>query len=406
MKLTQAGSPRSPLRGVPQAYRYALDPTPAQERRLRSHVGAARYAWNWGLTRVKARYAAEKKWYSAEDLHRLWNAEKKRNPELAWWSENSKCVYQEAFRNLDRALEDFSKSKKGRRKGRRLGFPRYRKKGRCRDSCRFSTGVMRCSGSTVTLPRLGTIRTHEPTEALAGKIAEGKARILSATVSRSAQRWFVSFAVEVEREVPDRHRRPRTAVGLDLGIASLITAVDQRGRVIRFPGPQPLRAALRRLRRASRAHSRKKTGSANRRKSARRLARIHAQIANLRLNAMHKATTWLAARYETVVVEDLNVVGMLRNRRLARSLADQSFGTVRHQLGYKAVWCGGRLLVAERFFPSSTTCSGCGTVKAKAGRAHLPLRGLRPGHRPGRERCEESSALHDGLGGGGIRVGP
>ncbi len=162
MKLHQAGSPRSGLRGVPQAYRYALDPTPAQERRLRSHVGAARYAWNWALTRVKARYAAEKKWYSAEDLHRLWNAEKKRNPELAWWSENSKCVYQEAFRNLDRALGDFSKSKKGLRKGRRLGFPRSKKKGRCRDSCRFSTGVMRCSGSTVTLPRLGTIRRWKP----------------------------------------------------------------------------------------------------------------------------------------------------------------------------------------------------------------------------------------------------
>ncbi len=319
MKLTQAGSPRSPLRGVPQAYRYALDPTPAQERRLRSHVGAARYAWNWGLARMKARYAAEKKWYSAEDLHRLWNAEKKRNPELAWWSENSKCVYQEAFRNLDRALEDFSKSKKGLRKGRRLGFPRSKKKGRCRDSCRFSTGVMRCSGSTVTLPRLGTIRTHESTEALAGKIAEGKARILSATVSRTAQRWFVSFTVEVEREIPDHHRRPQTAVGIDLGIASLITAVDHRGRVIRFPGPKPLRAALGRLRRAARAHSRKKTGSANRRKSARRLARIHARIANLRLDAVHKATTWLAARYEAVVVEDLNVVGMLRNRRLARS---------------------------------------------------------------------------------------
>ncbi len=88
---------------------------------------------------------------------------------------------------------------------------------------------MRCSGSTVTLPRLGTIRTHEPTQALAGKIAEGKAKILSASVSRSAQRWFVSFAVEVEREVPDHHRRPRTAVGLDLGISSLIMAVDRQG---------------------------------------------------------------------------------------------------------------------------------------------------------------------------------
>ncbi len=99
MKLQQAGSPRSPLRGVLQAYRYALDPTPTQERRLRSHAGAARFAWNWALTRVKARYEAEKKWYSAEELQRLWNVEKKTKPDLAWWQENSKCVYQEAFRN-------------------------------------------------------------------------------------------------------------------------------------------------------------------------------------------------------------------------------------------------------------------------------------------------------------------
>jgi hypothetical protein len=141
---------------------------------------------------------------------------------------------------------------------------------------------MRCSGTTVTLPRLGTIRTHESTEALARKIVEGKARILSATVSRSAQRWFVSFTVEVDPNLPDRHPRPGTAVGVDVGLKALVTAVDHRGQVIPVPGPRPLRSALRRLRRASRAHSRKQKGSANRQKSARRLARIHARIANCR----------------------------------------------------------------------------------------------------------------------------
>ncbi|HEX5299664.1 MAG TPA: helix-turn-helix domain-containing protein [Streptosporangiaceae bacterium] len=94
---------------VIQAYRFALDPTPAQERALRSHAGAARFAWNWGLAKVKERYEAEGTWYSAMDLHKLWNAEKKSDPALAWWEENSKCVYQEAFRNLDRALAAFIK---------------------------------------------------------------------------------------------------------------------------------------------------------------------------------------------------------------------------------------------------------------------------------------------------------
>ena len=107
-----------------RAYRFALAPSPAQERMLRSHAGAARFAWNWGLARCRERYAAERKWYSAAELHKLWNAGKKADPALAWWSENSKCAYQEAFRNLDRALRDFVKSKKGQRKGKRLGFPK------------------------------------------------------------------------------------------------------------------------------------------------------------------------------------------------------------------------------------------------------------------------------------------
>src|ERR1700746_3118917 len=97
---------------VTQAYRFALDPSPAQERMLRSHAGAARFAWNWALGRCEQRYEAERKWYSGAELHKLWNAEKKADPGLAWWAENSKCAYQEAFRDLDRALRDFVRSKK------------------------------------------------------------------------------------------------------------------------------------------------------------------------------------------------------------------------------------------------------------------------------------------------------
>jgi putative transposase len=130
-------------------------------------------------------------------------------------------------------------------------------------------------------------------------------------------------------------------------------------------GQKPLRAALRRLRHACRAHSRRARGSANRRKSAARLARIHARVANVRTDALHKATAMLAERYETVVAEDLNVAGMIRNPRLARVVADQGFGTARRMLGYKTTWNGGRLTIADRWYPSSKTCSGCGTAKAK-----------------------------------------
>jgi putative transposase len=297
------------------------------------------------------------------DLHRDWNAAKKADPALAWWTENSKCAYQEAFRDLDRALAGFTKSRKGQRKGRRLGFPRFKKRGRCRDSFRL-TGAIRCGGTTVTLPRLGVIRTHEDTGKLARKIAEGAARILSATVSRTAHRWFVSLTVEIEREIPARHARPGTAIGIDLGVRSLITGADDTGNVIAIDGPRPLRASLRRLRRASRAHSRKQPGSAGSRRSAARLARLHARVASVRADALHKATTMLARRYETVVAEDLNVAGMTRNRRLARAVSDQGFGQARRMLGYKTTWNGGRLLLADRFYPSSKACSACGAVKA------------------------------------------
>jgi putative transposase len=253
---------RRPVKVV-QAYRFALDPTPAQERMLRSHAGAARFAWNWGLAKCQERYAAERKWYSATDLHKLWNAEKKADPGLAWWAENSKCAYQEAFRNLDRELRNYVESKKGERKGRRLGFPKFKKRGKCRDSFRL-TGAIRCGRATVRLPRLGTIRTHEPALKLSRKIEDGSARILSATVSRTAERWFVSFTVEVERDMPEPHARPGSMVGVDLGVKTLLTGVDDRGRLIAVAGPKPLRASLRKLRRASRAHSRKQVGSVGR----------------------------------------------------------------------------------------------------------------------------------------------
>ncbi|WP_344891602.1 IS607 family element RNA-guided endonuclease TnpB [Actinomadura meridiana] len=348
---------------VTQAYRFALDPTPAQRRALVSHAGAARFAWNWALAACTTRHQAEGTWWSATDLHRLWNQTKKADPTLGWWAQNSKCVYQEAFRDLDRALRDFVRSRNGQRKGRRLGFPRFKKWGRCRDSFRFSTGVMRCAGRTVTLPRLGTIGTHESTRKLARRLEGGPARVLSATVSRTGHRWHVSFTVRIDREVPERHARPGSAVGVDLGVSTLLTAVDNSGSVIEIAGPKALRAGLRALARLSRAHARTQPGSANRAKAAGRLARHHARITHVRADALHKATTMLAAQYETVVVEDLNVAGMLANRRLARAIADAGFGRARQMLAYKTGWNAGSLVVADRWFPSSKKCSGCGRPK-------------------------------------------
>jgi putative transposase len=225
----------------------------------------------------------------------------------------------------------------------------------------------------VTLPRLGRIRTHESTRKLARRLEQGTARIVSATVSRQADRWFVSFTCQVQRA--DRGpRRPAATVGVDVGVRQL--AVLSTGESI--PNPAPLQGSLRRLRRLNRQLARRRgpqtpeggrrAPSANWRHTRRRLVQVHARVANVRRDQLHKLTTELAGTYGTIVVEHLNVAGMLRNRRLARRLADTSLAEIRRQLTYKTTWAGGRLVQADAFFPSSKTCSRCGHVKAK-----LPL---------------------------------
>ena len=168
----------------------------------------------------------------------------------------------------------------------------------------------------------------------------------------------MALAVEAEREIPSSNLASDT-IGVDLGVLSLATLSD--GTIV--PGPKALRQGLRRLRRLSRSHSRKRRGSRNRARAARRLARHQARIAALRRDHLHKLTTQLAKTHGRIVVEDLNVRGLLGNRRLSRSLADAGFGEFRRQLANKCQWYGSQLVVADRWFPSSKTCSRCATVK-------------------------------------------
>ena len=332
---------------------------------------------------------------------------KKADPALGWWEQNSKCAYQESFRDLDRALRDFAKSQQGQRKGRRLGFPRFKKRGRCRDSFRL-TGAVRCGRGTVTLPRLGAIRTHESTQE-AGPPAGGRhgADLVGDGV---ADRAALARVVH-RRGRPGRPGTaipgPGTAIGIDLGVKALLTGVDDAGTVITIPGPKPLKAGLRRLRRAARAHARKKPGSAGRRQAAARLARLHARVANLRADALHKATSMLAARYETIVAEDLNVAGMTRNRRLARAVADQGFGTARRMLAYKTGMARRDARPGGPLVPLIEDLLGLrhGESQAGPGRADLPVRWVRPGHGPGRERRPEPAVPRRQWGGEAKRRG-
>jgi putative transposase len=351
---------------VLQAYRFALDPTPRQHGSLASHTGAARFAYNWGLELVKTRLDqratgenVQVPWTLAE-LRWEWNRAK---DEVApWWAENSKEAYSSGLDALARALKNWNDSRNGHRKGRPVGFPRRKKKRRARVACRFTTGAIRVlpDRKHVQLPRIGVVKTHESTRKLARRLEQGTARTLAATISRRADRWFVSFTVEVERAIPTGNSK-QSVVGVDVGVRYL--AVLSNGAVI--PNPRALEGSLRKLRRLNRELARRKSGSRRRNRTRLRLARIHARAGNLRRDGLHKLTTSLATQHGTVVVENLHVAGLLRNRRLARAIADTGMAELRRLLGYKATWYGCRLVVADRFYPSSKTCSGCGWVKAK-----------------------------------------
>ncbi|WP_431946792.1 IS607 family element RNA-guided endonuclease TnpB [Micromonospora marina] len=366
-----------------QAYRFALDLNPGQERDVLAHAGAARVAHNWALAKVKAvmdQRTAERSYgvpdelltpslsWSLAGLRKAWNAAK---PEVApWWGEVSKEAFNTGLDALARGLKNWSDSRKGARAGCPVGFPRFKSRRRTTPSVRFTTGAIRVEPNRmhVVLPRLGRLKLHESARKLARRLDNGTARIMSATVRCNGGRWHVSFTVEVERaeRTPDR---PQSVVGVDVGIKYL--AVLSTGELV--PNPRHLVAAQQRMRALGRTLSRKtgpdrRTGprpSKRWERAAARLGRAHARVAHLRRDGLHKLTTRLARKHGTVVVEDLNVTGMLRNRRLARHIADAGFSEIRRQLAYKTSWNGGRLLVADRWYPSSKTCSGCGAVKAK-----------------------------------------
>jgi IS605 OrfB family transposase len=366
------------------AYRFALDPTPAQERALRSHAGAARAAFNWGLARVKAvmdQRAAEATYglaagdltpaisWSLYSLRKEWNTAK--DTVAPWWGECSKEAFSTGLDQLARALKNWSDSRKGKRKGKPAGFPRFRSKRKARPSIRWTTGSFRCETRHAVLPRIGRVKLHEDGSRLAGLVAAGTARVLSVSVRFERGRWHASFTADAQISRP-APARPGAVVGVDLGIRTL--AVLSTGQEI--PNPRHLSGALGKIRRLSRTMARRRGPDrragrepSNRwRRASAALGRAQGRVADQRRDGLHKLTTRLAAGFGTVVVEDLNVAGMLRNRRLARHVADASFGEFRRQLSYKSAWHGGRMIVADRWFASSKKCSGCGAVKAK-----LPL---------------------------------
>ena len=341
-----------------RAHKIRLQPTAEQAVYFAKACGTARFAYNWALAEWQKRYEAHKLDKSLPQpneaaLRKALNEVKAE--QFPWIAEVTKTAPQQAIKNLGTAYANaFRRIKAGKKSGRGYGFPQFKKKG-VRDSFRADNGPANASASSVEvdgrrvkLPRCGWTRMREE--------LRFSGRVISATVSKLADGWYVTLLVDTEERL--ERITDCGAVGVDLGVASL--AALSTGEIV--PALKPHRAESARLRRLSRSLSRKKKGSANRRKARAKLARLHLRIANVRKDVLHNLTRRLATEFSVVAIEDLHVAGMLRNRHLARSIADAGFAEFRRQLEYKMAMTGGSVAVVDRFFPSSKTCSECGVI--------------------------------------------
>jgi putative transposase len=335
---------------VQRAYKTELALNHEQVTACRKHAGAARWAYNWGLARRQEAYKGARTSPSAIDLHRQLNALKKTT--VPWMFDVSKCAPQEALRNLDSAFAHFFRRCKLKRAGKlhgKVGYPNLKTKKRGLGSFRL-TGSIVVFPDAVQLPRLGRLRLKER-----GYLPTGDVKLLSATVSEQAGHWYVSIQIEQEREIPVNIG---PVVGVDLGVKTLATLSD--GTTI--PNPRHLKRQLKKLKRFHRAVSRKRKGSQNRKKAVRRLGRLYRKVGHQRHHTLRQVTTQLAKTKSVIVIENLNVAGMLKNHHLAQAIGDVGFGEFRRQLSYKAAWYGCRVILADGWEPSSKTCSGCGWV--------------------------------------------
>jgi len=346
------------------AHRIRLDPNNVQATYLARCAGTARFAYNWALDEWKRQYEACKldpalPKPNEAALRRQLNAIKREM--FPWMLEVTKNAPQMAIQQLGCAFENFFKG--------RARYPRFRRKGRD-DRFTLTNDQFSVEEKRIRIPKLGWLRMCESLR-LTG-------RIVSASIDRVADRWYASIVVDINGSfLPPTENQG--AVGMDFGVTALATL--STGEIV--VGPKALRTLLARVKRLARSLSRKVKGSRNYAKAKNKLARLHARIADIRRDGLHKLTTSITCRFQIIGIEDLNVKGMLGNRCLARSIADMGFGELRRQLEYKAVWRGGQVVVVDRWYPSSKTCSCCGH---RLDALDLQVR---------QWRCPDCGALHD-----------
>jgi putative transposase len=389
-------------------FQFALDPNVEQKILLAKCAGARRFTVNHHLARVKANLDARsaEREASSDDatpsepltLSLSWsgfsfinefnawkNGESDDSPiredgsrGLSWRHELPGDVFECASVDAARALENFSASRRGERGGTPVGFPRFQAKGRVTPSFRLrnratpgrapsSQSIRFTDPSHLRLPRFGPVKLFGPTRKVRRMIDAGRFHIYSATLTQRAGRWTVSLtgvAAELHQAERSRTNRHALPVGVDRGVISLCVAADANGVPFEsFEGVRTLREAQRTLKAANQALARTTPGSQGRRRARVRFAKTHRKVANSRRHLVHQASKTLIDRAQVLVLEDLNVAGMVRNRPLARSISDAAMGELSRQLLYKARWHGVEVRVVDRYFPSSKICSGCGVVR-------------------------------------------
>ena len=321
------------------SHKIQLDPTQAQREYFTQAAGCARFTYNWALAEWERQYNAGLK-PKANDLKKQFNAIK--HELFPWIKEIHKDAHAYPFSSLWKAYQKFFQKKAKR--------PRFKKKGKSRAAFYLSNDKFETQAFRVRMPRIGWVRMTEELR-FVGKI-------VSATVSEVAGRWFVSVNVETSNEKLKNQKDKYHTVGVDLGIKTLAVVSDGQT----FANPNSLRQALKKLRRLNKAVSRKIKGSANRKKAQQKLAKLHYKIACIRNDNLHKITTHLTKTKSVIVIEDLHVKGMLKNRKLSRAVSDLGLGEFRRQLEYKGRLYDCDIQVADRFFPSSKTCGACGEI--------------------------------------------
>lgn len=388
-------------------FKFCLDPTVEQQQVLARHAGAARFAFNQCLRVVKSALSQRNTdpdthvpwtgfdlinefngWKKTEDAGRVFIVGSDGVAEtvvtgLPWRTQVCQQVFEEAAVDCGRARTAWSDSRCGRRKGKRVGFPHFKKKNGVVPSFRLRNkhpkdrpSAIRIGDDnrlrSVILPGIGQIAVHDDTRRLRRMLANDRAKILFATVSHHAGRWWVSLnVVAAELHPASRHpaRDPRDDggwVGIDRGLSTFLVAADVDGTELAriTDAPKALAAGMKQQRRLAKSLSRKQRGSQNRRDAAAKLGRHHHHIANIRRHFLHQVSNELVKTHDRLVIENLNVSGLLANRHLARAISDAGWAEFAQQLRYKQAWRGGALVVADRWYPSSKLCPACGAIHA------------------------------------------